>query len=76
MTLACEDINLKPVDVVTVADVDAEKRVDDSLEQIWNLKFGRRAKFLFRLRAQDLVMILKLKFMRDVEVEVWSVFCC
>ena len=25
---------------VTVADVDGEKRVDDSLVQIWKLKFG------------------------------------
>ena len=29
-TLACGDANSKLVDVVTVADVDAEKRVDDS----------------------------------------------
>ena len=27
MTLACEDVNSKPIDVVTVADVDAEKHV-------------------------------------------------
>ena len=76
MTLTCEDVNSKLDEVFTVADVDAEKRVDDSLEQIWNLKFGHKAKFLFRLRAQDLVMILKLKFRRDVEVKVWLVFCC
>ena len=31
------------VEVVTVADVDAEKHVDDSLVQIWNLKFGHKA---------------------------------
>ena len=31
MTLACEDANSKLVEVVTVADVDAGKRVDDSL---------------------------------------------
>ena len=40
MILACEDGNSKLVEVVTVADVDAEKRVDDSLVQIWRLKFG------------------------------------
>ena len=34
VTLACEDANSKPVEVVTVADVDALKRVDDSLMQI------------------------------------------
>ena len=31
VTLACEDGNSKLVEVVTVADVDAEKRVDNSL---------------------------------------------
>ena len=31
VTLACEGANSKLVDVVTVADVDAEKRVDDTL---------------------------------------------
>ena len=40
MTLACEDANSKLVEVVTVADVDAGKRVDDSLVQIFMLKFG------------------------------------
>ena len=49
MTLACEDGNLKLVEVVTVVDVDDEKRVDNSLVQIWKVKFGHKAKFLFRL---------------------------
>ena len=49
MTLACEDGNSKLVEVVTVANDDAEKRVDDSLVQIWKLKFGHKAKLLFRL---------------------------
>ena len=44
MTLAFEDANSKLVEVVTVADVDAEKHVDES----W-YRFGRKAKFLFRL---------------------------
>ena len=39
VTLACEDANSKIVEVVTVADVDDEKRVDDSLVQIWKLEF-------------------------------------
>ena len=34
VTLACEDGNSKLVEVVTVADVDAEDRVGDSLLQI------------------------------------------
>ena len=33
MTLACEDANSKLVDVVTVADVDNEDRVGNSLVQ-------------------------------------------
>ena len=49
MSLACEDANKKLVDVVTVADIDAEKLVDDSMLQIWKLKFGHNVKFLFRL---------------------------
>ena len=37
MTLACEDANSKLVEVVTDADVDAEKRADDSLEvEVWS----------------------------------------
>ena len=34
MTLACEDANSKLVDVVTVADVDDEDRVGNSLLQM------------------------------------------
>ena len=49
MTLACGDDNSKLVDVVTVAHVDDEKCVDNSLVQIWKVKFGLKAKFLFRL---------------------------
>ena len=59
MTLACEDANSKLFDVGTVADVEAEKIVDHSLEEIWKLQFGKHidavvwscfyAKFLIRL---------------------------
>ena len=42
MTLACKDANLKLVKVVTVADVDDENRVGNSLLQIWT--FGPEAK--------------------------------
>ena len=48
MTLRCEDANSKLVEVVTVADVDAEDLVGNSL-LIWELTFGQRAKLLFRL---------------------------
>ena len=49
MTLACEDASSKLVEVVTVADVDTEKRVGDNLVQIWKQKFGHKVKFFFRL---------------------------
>ena len=49
MTLVCENANSKLVEAVTVDDVDAEKRVDNSLVQIWKLKFGHKTKFLFKL---------------------------
>ena len=49
MTLVCADANSKLVDVVTVADVDDEDRVGNSLLQIWKLRFGHKAKLLFRL---------------------------
>ena len=49
VTLACEDSNSKLVEVVTIADVDAEDHVGNSLLQIWELTFGSKAKLLFRL---------------------------
>ena len=47
MTLACEDANSKLVEVVTVVDVDDEKRVGNSLLQVWTLKL--KVNFLFRV---------------------------
>ena len=49
VTLACEDTNSKLFDVVTVDDVDDEDRVGNSLLQISKLRFGQKAKLLFRL---------------------------
>ena len=49
VSLACEDDNSKLVEVVTVAHVDNEKHVDNSLVQIWKVKFGLKVNFLFRL---------------------------
>ena len=43
VTLACEDAYSKLVEVVTVADVDDENRVGNSLLQIWKLRFGHKA---------------------------------
>ena len=47
--MACEDDNSKLVEVVIVADVDDEKRVDNNLVQIWKVKFGHKVRFLSRL---------------------------
>ena len=60
MTLACKDANSKLVEVVTVADVDDEDCVGNSLLQIWKLRFGHEAKLLFRAKAKGLVKILNL----------------
>ena len=49
MNVACEDVNLKLVELVIVADVDDEKHVDNSLVQICKVKFGHKVNFLFRL---------------------------
>ena len=65
VTLACEDANSKLVDVVTVADVDAEDRVGNSLMHTWELKLGNNAKLLVRLWAQGLFKVLMLKFRQD-----------
>ena len=47
MTQACEDANL--LRFVTVADVDAEKHVDDGLVQIWKMKLVQKVKKILRL---------------------------
>ena len=66
MTLACEDANSRLVEVVTVADVDAEKHVEDILVQIWRLKFGHKANFF--------VQTLSTRFGQEFEVEVQARF--
>ena len=48
VTLACEDANSKLIEVFAVADVD-EDRVGNSVLQIWKLRFGYKAKLLFKL---------------------------
>ena len=46
VTLPCEDDNSKLVEVGTVDD---EKGVDNSLMQIWMVKFGHKVKFLHKV---------------------------
>ena len=43
VTLVCEDDNSELVDVVTVADVDDEDHVGNSLLQMLKLRFGHKA---------------------------------
>ena len=47
MTPASENPNSKLVEVVTLADVDDEDRVGNSLLQIWKLRFSHKVKLLF-----------------------------
>ena len=68
------------VEVLTVADLDAEKRVHDSLVEIWKLKFGHLnycSDFVHNTwSGKD----SKLKFGQDaenwlrIEVDAWSKF--
>ena len=50
VTLAFEDANSKLIDVVSVADVDAEERVHDNLVEIMKLRFGKdfETKLMFK----------------------------
>ena len=54
MTLSCEDANSRLFEVVTVADVDDDDHVGNSLLQIEELRFGHKAQLLFRLGVQSL----------------------
>ena len=49
VTLACEDVYSKLVEVVIFADNNDEDHVGNSLLQIWKLRFGQKSKLLFRL---------------------------
>ena len=68
MTLPCEDANSKLDVVFTVANVDIGKYVDETLVQIWKLKFSQKTECLFRLWDRGLIMFFfKLKFRRHFE---------
>ena len=71
VTLACEDANSKLVDVVSVAD---DGCVGNNLLQIRKLRFGQKAKLVFRLWAQGLVKKFKLKFRQDLKLEFGQFF--
>ena len=65
---------VKLVEVVTIVDVDDEDCVGNSLLQIWKLRFGHKDKLLFRLWAQGLFKISKLKFRQDLKLEFGHYF--
>ena len=65
VALACKDANSKLVEVVTVADVDSEDHVGNSLLQIWELTFGPKTK-LFQTSST--------RVGQDFEVEVQARF--
>ena len=67
MTLTCEDGNSKLVEVVTVVEVDDEKRVDNSLVQIWKVNVGQ---VKFCSDFEDKVS----RFVQDFEVDVRARF--
>ena len=65
VTLACEDANSKLAEIVTVAHVDAEDHVGNSLLQILKLRFGHEVKF-----CSD----FEHRVGQDFEVEVQATF--
>ena len=64
MSLAFEDANSKLLDVVSVADVDAEERVSDSLVEILKLRLEGDFEPEFWSRYWSLVKILRLNSVR------------
>ena len=74
VTLACEDANSILVEVVN-----AEIHNDNSLAQIWKLKFGHKAKFLSRLVQHkvwsnfeaEVQVRFKLKFRQYFATDLW-----
>ena len=74
VTLACEDANSKLVEVVTVADVDSEDHVGNSLLQIWELTFGPKTK-LFQTLSTRVGQDFEVEVQQDFETGACSAFC-
>ena len=70
VTLSCEVDNSKLIEVVTVAHVDDEKRVDNSWVQIWKVKFDHHLSFCSDFEHKV------SRFGQDFEAKVGSLFCC
>ena len=59
---------------VSVVDVDAEERVDDSLVKILKLRFGEDFEAELWSWYWSKIKIFKLKFGQDFEADVWLSF--
>ena len=72
MNLAFEDANSKLLDVVSIADVDAEELVNNSLVEILKLSLGRdfEPQLWSQYWSWSLVKILKYIFGQAFEDEV------
>ena len=75
MALACEDANSKLVEVVTVADVDSEDHVGNSLLQIWELTFGPKTKLFFQTLSTRVGQDFEVEVQQDFETGACSAFC-
>ena len=75
MTLACEDANSKLVEVVTVADVDSEDHVGNSLLQIWELTFGPKTKLFFQTLSTRVGQDFEVEVQQEFETGACSTFC-
>ena len=75
MTLACEDANSKLVEVVTVADVDSEDHVGNSVLQIWELTFFLKLNFCSDFEHK-VWSRFEVEAQARFDAGVWSVFYC
>ena len=72
MTLACEDASSKLVEVVTVADVDSEDHVGNSLLQNWELTLKLN---FFQTLSTRVGQDFAVEVQQDFETGVCSAFC-
>ena len=75
VTLAYEDANSKLVEAVTVADVDSEDHVGNSLLQIWELTFGPKTKLFFQTLSTRVGQDFEVEVQQDFETGACSAFC-
>ena len=71
VTLSCEDVNSKLAEGVTVADVDVEDCVGNSLLQILKLRLGHKVNFFSDSGQVWPRFGLKLEFGQYFAADVW-----